>query len=707
MYTQTRIWTTIFAFVLCLANCKAQDRQNDNHLKKMHSNRLIKESSPYLLQHAHNPVDWFPWGPEAFEKAIKEDKPILLSVGYSSCHWCHVMERESFENEEIANVMNDRFVCIKLDREERPDIDAIYMDAVQRMGIRGGWPLNVFLTPDKKPFFGGTYYPPQKWTSILVNVSETYKRRKDDVLASAEDMVATLKKGNSAFSSSEIGSAPIQLNDLEMHAKTLTDGVDFELGGFVGAPKFPMPSVWSFLFDMRSVTGNMDFYEAGEKTLTAMVRGGIYDQIGGGFARYSTDSRWFAPHFEKMLYDNGQLLSLLAKGYAHSGNEEFRDAAMETAIFLKREMTGEHGNFYSALDADSEGEEGRFYVWENQELTGALSEGDFELIKTYYGATAQGNWEHGRNILFRSQNPKDFAEKIGVSESMLKAKIASLKSTLLDKRSKRIRPGLDDKTITSWNALTISGLVDSYTVFGDKIYLEMALANAHFLIKNLKQGENLFRAYKDGNAYNKAFSEDYALLADALISLYQITADDKWLTEAEALTKTAIEKFYDKTDGFFFFAETGGSELIIRKKELYDNVIPSSNAVMAHVLLRLGHLDANDEYIKMADKMLSNIEPLYNRGLRHLHHWARSSVLRSSTVAEVVIVGPKARESAREILAKQTPGIVILASEKPSSKRKLLKEKNAVNGKTTFYVCYGKTCSKPVQTVAEALKLLP
>ncbi|GAB2550477.1 thioredoxin domain-containing protein [Rufibacter soli] len=667
-------------------------------------NRLAQETSPYLLQHAYNPVDWYPWGPEALQKAKDEQKPILVSIGYAACHWCHVMEHQSFENEQVAQVMNENFVCIKVDREERPDVDQVYMDALQAMGVQGGWPLNVFLNSDAKPFYGGTYYPPKNWIQLLESITDAYQKSRSELDKSADQFVQHLnqselgkyglKEANPDFNESGLK----QLFD-HLHAK-----FDKKRGGTMQAPKFPMPSIWRFLLRYYHHTQNPEALEQVNLTLEKMAFGGIYDQIGGGFARYSVDEEWLAPHFEKMLYDNGQLLSLYAEAYQVTRNELYRQVAMETISFVERELTSPEGGFYSSLDADSEGEEGKFYVFTQEQMQDILGE-EVTLASLYYNTTAAGNWEHGVNILHRRQTDEAFAADQGLTLEELQEHVQNWKDALLLARSQRVRPGLDDKILTSWNALMLKGLTDAYQAFGEAKILELACTNAHFLLQHLKQEARLFHNYKEGKATIDGFLEDYALLIQALIGLYQVTFEERWIKEANQLTKYTLAHFFDETENLFFFISNAGEQLIARKKEIFDNVVPASNSVMAMNLHFLGLFLAKDHYSLLSDKMLSAVRDLVVQEPTHLANWACLYYLKLKPAAEIAIIGPEAHAFRGLLQQHFLPNALMAGSkEEDDSLLPLLEDRVAQNGRTTLYVCYNRSCQLPVQSVAEALE---
>ncbi|GAB3835141.1 thioredoxin domain-containing protein [Hymenobacter jeollabukensis] len=667
-------------------------------------NRLAHESSPYLLQHAHNPVDWFPWGEEALSRARTEQKPILVSIGYAACHWCHVMERESFEHEQIARVMNERFVCIKVDREERPDVDQVYMDAVQAMGVGGGWPLNVFLTPEAKPFYGGTYFPPRQWFELLQQVSNAYasSEHRPALDKSAEDFVRVLRAHDLEKYGVQTAAAGLSRRQLQELLRNLAKRFDTKLGGTSKAPKFAMPVIWRFLLRAHALTGNHAERRQLELTLREMAWGGIYDQVGGGFARYSVDAEWLVPHFEKMAYDNGQLLSLYAEAYQATQDELYRDVVAQTVTWLRRELTSPEGGFYSSLDADSEGEEGKFYVYTLDELREALGD-EAPLAADYYHCTAVGNWEHGRNILHRRHSDHDFAQAHQLTPGVVAELVQGWREKLLTYRSQRVRPGLDDKILTGWNALLLRGLVDAYRAFHRPDYLQLALQNAEFIEQNLRRaGGGLWRTTKNGRATIPAFLEDYALLIDAYTTLYEATFAESWLQRARELTEYVLRNFHDPAEPHFFYTDATAEALIARKKELFDNVIPSSNSVMAHNLLRLGTLLDVADWRERAAAMLAAAQDLAVKEPQHLAGWAALYLSLLAPLAEVAIVGPEAEAFRRELSRHLLPNAVLTGTA-AQSELPLLRGRGAEGGPTTIYVCYNHACQRPVHSVAEAL----
>ncbi|QCR21003.1 thioredoxin domain-containing protein [Pontibacter sp. SGAir0037] len=667
-------------------------------------NRLINASSPYLLQHAYNPVDWYPWGEEALQKAKAEDKPIVVSIGYAACHWCHVMEHQSFENEKVAEVMNEHFVCIKVDREERPDVDAVYMDALHAMGVQGGWPLNVFLNPDAKPFYGGTYFPPKQWVNLLLNIADAYKKSRKELDQSAEQFAQHLNRSELDKYGLQKSNFHVREDDFRLMGYNLSVKFDREKGGIGQAPKFPMPTDYLFLLRYYSHTSDQSMLNQVNLTLREMAYGGIYDQIGGGFARYSVDADWLVPHFEKMLYDNGQLVSLYAEAYQLTKEPLYKSVVYETIAFVERELMSEENGFYSSLDADSEGEEGKFYTFTKEELQKIL--GDEEpLFSKYYHATAAGNFEHGRNILHRRVSEEKFARENQLEPDVLQEMTQDWKAAIMRVRAARVRPGLDDKILCSWNALMLKGLADAYYTFGEKHFLELALRNAGFIRQRLKQEERLYHNYKAGKATIDGFLEDYALLIRAFTRLYEVTFDAQWLQEAKALTDYTLTHFFDEQEGMFFFTDNSSQQLIARKKEITDNVIPSSNSVMATNLHFLGLYFDEARYQQLSDDMLSKVKDLVIKEPSFLSNWASLYFHKLTSTAEVAIVGEKAAKIRSDFSSYYLPNM-LLAGTAGTSSLPLLQDRTAIAGKTTIYVCFNRACQLPVHTTAEALSQL-
>lgn len=691
------------SYCLALVSCsqKPMNKTPDTTVHK-HTNALIHESSPYLLQHAHNPVNWYPWGDEALAKARKENKLLLVSVGYAACHWCHVMEHESFEDEEVAAYMNEHFVCIKVDREERPDVDQVYMNAAQLITGRGGWPLNCIAMPDGRPIYAGTYFQKDQWLNVLSQVYNFVTQYPDK----AEQQANSLTKGVQTSEMVVLNEQEIDLHeeDLDLIFKNWKKRIDYEEGGHEGAPKFPMPVGFQYLLNYYDHSGNQDALRAVLVTLDKMAAGGIYDQIGGGFARYSTDDIWKAPHFEKMLYDNGQLVSLYASAYQLTKNPRYREIVEETLEFTKRELTSNDGGFYSSLDADSEGEEGKFYVWTMEELKAILGN-DAELVSAYYNATEKGNWEHKNNILLCSYNEEKLCKKFEISEEELAKKVAKAKVALMKARDKRIRPGLDDKVLTSWNGLMLKGYVDAYRCLNEEDYLETALTNAQFLLDEMKDEDHrLYRNFKNGKASINGFLDDYAFTASAFIALYQATFDEKWLKEARHLCRYAVEHFYDKQSGMFFYTSNLDPALIARKMEVSDNVIPAANSEMAKNLFVLGQYFYQETYLEMAGKMLNNVKEQTFRGNTYYANWDLLMLWLIQEPYQVAIVGKDYEAKRIELDEHYLPNAFLMGGATEGTLPLL--ENKLQKGSTTIYVCRNKACKLPTNEVKEALKQL-
>jgi uncharacterized protein YyaL (SSP411 family) len=664
------------------------------------ANRLIHSTSPYLLQHAYNPVDWYEWGEEALTKARQEDKPILVSIGYSSCHWCHVMEREVFEKEEMAKIMNGHLVCIKIDREERPDIDHIYMEAVQAMGVHGGWPLNVFLTPEQKPFYGGTYFPPDQWVQVVKGIDNAYKNKRSEVEASANELTHLL--GQQDANRFKKDPVPAELKaDLDAVYHKLQPAFDKTWGGLDKAPKFVMPSIWRWLLRHYFLTQKEESLQHLMLTLRKIAMGGIYDQIGGGFSRYSVDAYWFVPHFEKMLYDNAQLMTLYAEAYASTKDNAFKTVILETFEWLQTEMMDGHGGFYSALDADSEGEEGKFYIWTADQLRSILGD-EASLIIDYYAVKEEGNWEPQKNILMRVQKEEDFLRKHELTKEVWRQKLQDAKDRLLPVRDKRIKPGLDNKIITAWNAMMTTGLVDAYKSLGDEKLLKAALRNMQFIENELSDGLILFRSFKDKRSHVKGFLDDYAFVIQACVNLYQVTLEEYWILRAKAMLEHTVDNFYDAQDGYFLYSGRDAEKLIASRKEIFDNVIPASNSVMAENLFYLGVIFDHQPWKDMAEKMTFSISHLITSEPNYMSNWGLIYTAMKKGMAEVAIVGPDRQRAAGAIFQTFQPFVLTMGAGKESHVP-LLEGKTAIGDRLTIYVCYNKTCQRPVHDVAEAL----
>lgn len=660
-------------------------------------NRLANSASPYLLQHANNPVNWYPWGTEALQKARDENKLILVSIGYSACHWCHVMEHESFEDEHVAAVMNENFVCIKVDREERPDIDQIYMSAVQLMTGRGGWPLNCICLPDQRPIYGGTYFPKKDWTSLLINLAEFYRDKPQE----AEGYAVRLTEGIQQYESVDFITEQPEYSkaDIEAIVTAWRKHFDPKEGGMNHAPKFPMPNNWQFLMRYAHLMKDEGIAKAVKLTLKKMAYGGIYDHVGGGFARYSVDARWHVPHFEKMLYDNGQLISLYAEAYTWNRDPLYKQIVDETIAFVQGELTSPDNGYYSALDADSEGVEGKFYTFTKAEIEEVLGD-DANIFSIYYNITEDGNWEEEEtNVFFRKDDDNELAAKLGTIESELKAKIATLKTKVFEHRSHRIRPGLDYKIIASWNGLMLKGLCEAYRVFNDEVYLDLALKNADFILNNLvdKDGK-LIRIHKSENPI--AFLDDYANIIDALIALYEVTFDIKWLNFARAFTNIAIELYYDENEGMFFYTAADNEQLIARKCEIMDGVIPASNSVMARNLKKLGLLFEDERYHQISAQLLRNLMPYMAKYGSVYSNWAMLLLEEVFGTYEVAITGPQVTELRREMEQNYIPNKIMLGGNEENLP--LLQGRTGDTAR--IFICKDKTCGLPAHNVVQALK---
>lgn len=667
-----------------------------------YTNALVHESSPYLLQHAHNPVNWMPWGETALQLAEAENKLILISIGYSACHWCHVMEHESFEDPEVARIMNAHYVCIKIDREERPDIDQIYMNAVQILTGRGGWPLNCIALPDRRPIWGGTYFPKESWIEALLAVAKFYSENK----ARSEEYAAQLQSGmeQNALVPITPDAESAEETILPILLKNWKSQFDTKQGGANRVPKFMLPNNWQFL--LRAAVQFQDKYiqEQVELTLRKMAFGGIFDQIGGGFSRYSTDEIWKVPHFEKMLYDNAQLLVLYSEAYKQQSNPLYKQVVAETISFLKRELLAPDNGFYSALDADSEGVEGKFYVWNKTELEKILG-ADYPLFSAYYNINELGFWEHGNYILFRTEDDLSFAVNYAIEPEDLKAKVLHWKQLLLQERAKRVRPGLDIKVLTSWNGMTISGLISAYQAFGDAEYLELALNCAGFILNKLKDKDGrLHHSFQNNQAKIDAFLEDYAFTIEAFVALFETTGSASWLEAAQQLTEISLHDFFDHEKAVFYFTSHDQTDLISRTFEIHDQVIPASNSVMARNLVRLSYLLENNKYRKLARKMLRTVSGTMAEYPSGYSNWSQLLLDLTGPHYEVVLAGPNAFELLRKFQRFYLPQVVFCAGTTDTD-LPLLRNR-FVAGKTLIYICQDNTCQLPVETVEEALRLI-
>ena len=694
-------------------------------------NRLAGETSPYLLQHARNPVDWHPWGDEALERAREENKPIFLSIGYSACHWCHVMERESFEDPETAKILNEHFIAVKVDREERPDLDEIYMTAVQLMTGRGGWPLSVFLTPDLKPFFGGTYFPPEdmqgmpSFKKVLLGVSGAWREKPDDVAASAEQLVGALKAHAAGESS---GSEALDLSAVLRAVAELGRTFDPAWGGFGGAPKFPPGAALTLLLRQQASSDLSDEHrrallEIVTRTLDRMADGGIHDQVGGGFHRYSVDERWLVPHFEKMLYDNAILAKVYLEAWQATGRERYRRVATGIFEYVLRDMTDPRGGFHSAEDADSEGEEGKFYVWRPEEVKTVLGSADGALFCDHYDVTEPGNFE-GSNILNVPPRQTPLARENVLAPSELEERLAPLRRKLLVKRAKRVRPMKDDKVLAAWNGLMISALARGYQALGDERYLTAAEKAADFVLTEMVRDGVLLRTYRATDATGAsglsklpAYLDDYAEMAAALVDLYEATFDLRWLEAADRLTGKMVADFWDPEDGGFFYASAAHKHLLVRTKPFYDGPVPSGNSTATLVLLRLSKLLDNRQYAQKAETVLTSArDRMYAQPGAYLNLLSAADFHLHPTM-EIAVVGRRSEDDTKRLLDVIHRGhfpnrvLALLEPESADAGRAeqllpLLAGKREIDGRTTVYVCENFACRRPVNETAELERML-
>ncbi|NWJ97928.1 MAG: thioredoxin domain-containing protein [Chloroflexi bacterium] len=686
------------------------------------TNRLINETSPYLLQHAHNPVDWYAWGEEVLAKAKTDNKPILLSIGYSACHWCHVMAHESFEDEVTARLMNENFVNIKVDREERPDLDAVYMEAVQALTGRGGWPMTVFLTPEGIPFYAGTYFPPDNrhsgmpsFRQVLTILAQTYQEKPEDIAQNAQQIKEVLQQSTSHFQASE---RLLTIDLLESALQILLNQFDNRNGGLGHAPKFPQPMALEFVLRSYRRTGNTMARQLLELTLEKMALGGMYDQLGGGFCRYSTDAIWLVPHFEKMLYDNSQLSLLYLYAYQAFGDEFYKHVAVETLEYVRREMLSPEGGFYSTQDADSEGEEGKFFVWSKAEIEQVLGSDDARLFSLYYGVTEQGNFE-GKNILYVTGTLEEVAQQAGVNQEELAAALGRSKAKLFERREQRLSPGTDDKILTAWNGQMLKSFAYASRILGEPVYRDIAVRNAQFLLSKLRREDGrLYRTYKAGHtAKLNGYLEDYANLIDGLLALYEATFEMRWLDEALGLALVMVEKFWDEATSSFYDTASDHEQLVVRPRSLFDNATPSGNAVAAEVLLRLELLsgDSGERFRSKAGALLQAVAPAaaqmpsgFGRMLSTLDFYLGSP-------KEVVIVGEEGSADTDvlldEVYRHYLPNRVVMLrplslNESDVERWPLLINRTLLADKATAYVCQDYACQRPVDSLEGLSKQL-
>ena len=698
-------YLSLFVLLLIVA-CKPS---NDSSLEtNKYTNDLINETSPYLLQHAHNPVNWKPWGEEALREAEEHQKLIIISIGYAACHWCHVMEKESFEDSTVAAVMNEHFVSIKVDREERPDVDQTYINAVQLMTGSAGWPLNAITLPDGRPVFGGTYFRKQDWIRALEQIQELYTtspEKLEDYANKLEEGIKSLDLVN--LNTSEIDFAHYDFSAMLEIWKNRLDTID---GGTRGAPKFMMPNQLHTLMRWGFNTKDANLLQQTHLSLRKMAYGGLYDHIGGGFARYSTDDRWHVPHFEKMLYDNAQLVSLYSEAFRLEPNPLYEQVVSETLVFIDREFTHEEGVFYSSLDADSIGEngeleEGAYYTYDAEELKRLITS-DWDLFAEYFNINDFGMWkEENKYVLIRSRSKQEVAKRFEISKDELETKIQRWKETLSNYREKRDKPRLDDKSLTSWNALMIQGYVDAFKSFQKEEYLTKAIKNAEFILtKQLKKDGSLYHSYKDGNSTINGYLEDYASSIQAFLSLYEVTLDTKWLFSANDLTKYSIDNFLDAESQMFYFTSKGDKEIISRNIDYRDNVIPSSNSMMAKNLYLLSHHMYNQDYANLAKQMLKNVQPEMEKYPGSFSNWIDLLANYRFQFYEVVVAGDDAKEKVRKLATHYMPNELLIGTEK-EEKLPLLQNRY-VEGKSLIYVCVNNTCKLPVDNISSTLELI-
>ena len=697
-------YIALLTLAVTIYSCKSSQK-NNSHGDHQYTNHLINESSPYLLQHAHNPVDWHPWNDETLAKAKAEDKMMIISIGYAACHWCHVMEHESFEDTTIARIMNENFIPVKVDREERPDVDDVYMTACQLISGRGGWPLNAFAMPDGRPVWAGTYFPKDQWSDILNQFSKLYKEDK----AKLEDSAQKITQGIASRDAIQINTGE-QKYDLKAFAgstNNLIDKIDWDKGGRKSTSKFPMPNNFDLLLKYHSMTGDQKALDATTLTLDKMAAGGIYDQLGGGFARYSVDAEWFVPHFEKMLYDNSQLINLYANAYKVTKNPEYKRIVEETVAFAERELLDDAGAYHSSLDADSEGVEGKFYVWSKEEIDSLIIDPNHaKIFSEYYTIKSGGNWEH-TNILFVTDDVEKVLSKNKINSAQLDEILQRYHPILMAHRDTRLRPGTDDKVLTSWNGLMIDGLVEAHKATGDQKYLDKAKRAMKFLQdKQIKKDGSLYRNYKDGKSAINAFLDDYATVIKAATNLYQVTLDESYLQLARQLTEYTLQHFVDPENQMFHYTSDQDANLVARKKELADDVIPGSNSMMARNLHAIGLYFDNKAYKAQAKQMLNNMLPQLEstKSADFYSNWIQLHGDLINPTYEVAIVGPDAVAKAKELNASYLSNAIVLGGTDEGTLA-LLKDK-LQEGETMIYVCQNKVCKFPVTEVSEALNLM-
>jgi len=676
-----------------------------------HTNQLIHESSPYLLQHAHNPVDWLPWGNDALARAKTEDKPILVSIGYAACHWCHVMEKESFEDETTASIMNQHFICIKIDREERPDLDHFFMDALQAISGNGGWPLNMFLTTDAKPFYGGTYFPPIRvhnrpsWKEVLTQIHQAFQSRRKEIEEQAENLLSYLSKSNQATSFENTiytGTSLFSMDQCQQAFGTIMGISDKVYGGFGKAPKFPQTFTIQYLLRYHHFTGDKEAIQQAELSLKSMMRGGIYDQIGGGFCRYSTDTTWLAPHFEKMTYDNALLLVCLSEAYQLNKDPEYKKVAVQTIDFMKREMMSVDFGFYAALDADSEGEEGKYYTWAKKEFDEVLKD-DTPVMANWFDITEEGNWE-GVNIPRTNEGIEEWAKVQGLDIKTADKKIQNSINLLLAERQKRIRPGTDDKIILGWNALFNHALVKAALAFEEPQWLDIAEQNMKFLLKVFQDREEdqWLHTYKNGIARYSAFLDDLSYLVQALITLFEPTGNLLYLEKARTILRYIQANYIDENGTFFYYTPSFQKDVLVRKKDIYDGAMPSSNALMAWNLYKAGILLGEDGWKRQSAQMLLTVTEGVIKYPNSFGVWANLMLEMTQGTHEILVLGPEAHEKGTKLLTHYIPNKVVMLATEIDDQYPLMQQKS-LTANTLFYVCRENTCQLPQKDQHEVL----
>ena len=664
----------------------------------MHTNSLIHESSPYLRQHAHNPVDWYAWNDETLNKALGDDKMILVSIGYAACHWCHVMERECFEDTEVAGLMNKHFICIKVDREERPDVDQVYMDAALLINGNGGWPLNALALPDGRPFFAGTYFPRQNWMRLLQYFADVWQEKRNELV----DQATHLTEGvtNLGLIDMQQGAEPVEQKELDNWVNKIVAGLDETYGGTAGNVKFPMPSLWKFLLQYITRKPTNPIKEIVTTTLNNMALAGIFDQVGGGFSRYATDARWHVPHFEKMLYDNAQLVSLYSHAFLETQDELYHEIVYRTTDFMKRELLSPEGAFYAALDADSDGEEGKFYVWSRGEIEEILQKNAASYIADH-GITSAGNWEEGKNIpdLLMGGRYKNSDRNSTTTQRL------QLNTLLLNEREKRLRPATDDKILTSWNALAVQGFTDAYRIFGDPVFFTLAKNNIDFLTQNLvNEDGSVWRNYKNGRATIHGFLDDYAFMIRALIDFYQVSFQETYLLQAKSLLGYCLVNFYHESSGMFFYTDGVYASLIARKMETTDSVIPSSNSEMARNLLHLGIFFNEQSWLDKSMQMASNMKVDIEKNPGYYSNWLSVIIEQSHMPFEIAIVGKNWKPLLAEMQCRRIPQSLFMGGDQRSQIPLLQHKTNGSD--TSIYICRNHVCQLPVDNIDDAVHML-